>query len=148
MNRTGFDFSVGIQFDMYSTQWGRVARFLSLQFLLWRVQLAPPRLTLTIDRAFDAARGHFKSRDRDAVLSDPDHLREVQHPLLGLMHKPDPKLPPDKQDKRAVVPLDPGQWGQWLNGSIEQVESLIQVPGVEVFKHGAVDPAKQVELPI
>lgn len=58
------------------------------------------------------------------------------HPILALMHKPDPKLPADKQDKRAVVPLEPGCWDQWLNGSIEQAQSLICVPGVEVIRHG------------
>jgi len=70
------------------------------------------------------------------------------HPLLGLMHKPDPKLPADKQDKRAVVQLEPGQWDQWLNGTTQQAEALIQVPEMELFRHGAVDPSKQVEIPL
>ena len=70
------------------------------------------------------------------------------HPLLGLMHKPEPKLPPDKQDKRAVVPLEQGQWDQWLNGSTTQAEELIRVPDVGLFKHGAADAAQQITLPI
>jgi hypothetical protein len=70
------------------------------------------------------------------------------HPLLGLMHKPDPKLSPDKQDKRAMVPLERGHWDQWLNGSIEQAEALINVPDMSLFKHAAADPAKQIDLPI
>ena len=65
------------------------------------------------------------------------------HPLLGLMHKPDPKLPPDQQDKRCPVPLDPGQWDAWLNGKTAQAEALIQVPGVELFQAG---PASQAEI--
>lgn len=68
------------------------------------------------------------------------------HPLLGLMHKPDPKLPADKQDKRAVVSLERENWDQWLNGSLEDAAELIQVPPVELFRHGAADPAKQVAL--
>lgn len=68
------------------------------------------------------------------------------HPLLGLMHKPDPKLPADKQDKRAVVSLERQNWDQWLNGNIEQASDLIQVPPVELFNHGAADPSKQVSL--
>lgn len=70
------------------------------------------------------------------------------HPLLKLMHKPDPKLPADQQDKRAVVSLEPSQWDQWLNGSVAQAEALIQVPVVELFRHGAVDQSKQVPLTI
>ena len=58
------------------------------------------------------------------------------HPLLGLMRKPDPKFPPDKQDKRAVVSLEVGQWDQWLNGSAAQAGELIQVPDVALFQHG------------
>jgi len=58
------------------------------------------------------------------------------HPLLGLMHKPDPKLPPDRQDKRAVVPLEPAQWDAWLGGSPQQAQELIQVPPPELFRAG------------
>ena len=58
------------------------------------------------------------------------------HPVLGLMHKPDPNLPADQQDKRAVVPLSEGDWDQWLHGSVAQAEALIQVPTVEIFRHG------------
>ncbi len=68
------------------------------------------------------------------------------HPLLGLMHKPDPKFPADKQDKRAVVSLEQGDWDQWLNGTVAQAQPLIRVPAVELFRHLAADPAKQTEL--
>lgn len=70
------------------------------------------------------------------------------HPLMRLMHRPDPKRPPDKQDKRAVVPIERADWGTWLNGTIEQAEALIKLPPVEAFKHRAHDPTLQVELPI
>ncbi|MFC3147258.1 hypothetical protein [Piscinibacterium candidicorallinum] len=29
-----------------------------------------------------------------------------QHPLMSRMHKPDPKLPPDPQDKRSVIAIE------------------------------------------
>lgn len=55
------------------------------------------------------------------------------HPLLGRLHKPDPKLPPDQQDKRSLIHLDPGSWDQWLNGTIEEARALIQPQASEVF---------------
>ena len=69
------------------------------------------------------------------------------NPLLSLMHKPDAKLAPDKQDKRAVVPLERGDWDQWLGGSVAQAEELIQVPDVNLFRHGPADTTKVVSLP-
>lgn len=70
------------------------------------------------------------------------------HPLLKLFHKPDPKLPGDKQDKRAVVPIERVDWDMWLNGSIDDAMSLIQLPSLHLFAHGAADPSKQIDLPI
>jgi putative SOS response-associated peptidase YedK len=70
------------------------------------------------------------------------------HPLLKLMHKPDPALPPDQQDKRSVIPIERAHWNQWLNGSIEEAMALVQVPDIDLFAHGAADPGKQVALPI
>jgi len=68
------------------------------------------------------------------------------HPLLGLMHKPDPKLPADKQDKRTIVSLEPNQWDRWLNGTNEQAAALIRVPDLSLFRHGAADPAKHLDI--
>lgn len=70
------------------------------------------------------------------------------HPLLKLMHKPDPKLPADQQDKRAVVPIDRAQWDQWLHGSLDQARALIQLPPQGLIQHGAADPAKTMPLPV
>lgn len=66
------------------------------------------------------------------------------HPLLSLMHKPDGAIPPDK---RAVAPIEAGDWDQWLHGSVSDAEALIQVPPTARFRHSAADPAKQVDLP-
>ena len=68
------------------------------------------------------------------------------HPLLSLMHKPDPTKSSLAQDKRAVVPIERAQWDEWLRGTVQQAEALIQVPDAEVFRHGSADPAKQVLL--
>ena len=74
------------------------------------------------------------------------------HPLLKLMHKPerDPQgqlLPVDKQDKRAVVPLEREVWDEWLHGTPDQADSLIKLPAPELFRHGSVNPHKNIRLP-
>jgi putative SOS response-associated peptidase YedK len=58
------------------------------------------------------------------------------HPLLGRLHKPDPKLPDDAQDKRSLVLLEPDQWAVWLHGSIEEARALLLPPPAAWF-----DPA-------
>ena len=73
------------------------------------------------------------------------------HPLLRLMHRPEvdkagQPLPPDKQDKRAVVPLEEGDWDAWLHGTVDQARALIRVPSLEVFEHGPEEPGKRVAL--
>lgn len=55
------------------------------------------------------------------------------HPLLGRLHKPDPKLPPDQQDKRSLIHLEPGCWDQWLSGTIEDARALIVPRASEFF---------------
>jgi putative SOS response-associated peptidase YedK len=70
------------------------------------------------------------------------------HPLLRLMHRPDPRMPPDQQDKRAVVPVEREDWEQWLTGTQEQSEQLIRLPAIELFRHSAVDIENQVTLPV
>lgn len=73
------------------------------------------------------------------------------HPLLSLMHKPEVDKATGQQlaeqDKRAVVPLSRDQWDEWLHGTVEQADGLIQLPPLEVFRHGAADLAKNVPLP-
>jgi putative SOS response-associated peptidase YedK len=74
-------------------------------------------------------------------------------PLLALMHKPEVDkitkevLPASKQDKRAVTPIEKDRWDEWLHGSPEQADALIQLPAPEIFLHGAADPAKNIPLP-
>jgi putative SOS response-associated peptidase YedK len=61
------------------------------------------------------------------------------HPLLNRLHKPDPKLPPDAQDKRAIVPLDPETWQIWLNGTAEEAWELLQPLPADVFDAGPAE---------
>ena len=58
------------------------------------------------------------------------------HPLLARMHKPDPKLPDDQQDKRTVVPIEREHWDQWLTGTVDQADELRRVPALEIFDAG------------
>jgi len=55
------------------------------------------------------------------------------HPLLGRLHKPDPRLPADAQDKRSVVPLEPADWDAWLDGDEATARALLQVPPADRF---------------
>ena len=79
------------------------------------------------DRTFRAIDLKTGKRNPDALTVNAD-----AHPLMSRMHRPDPKRPPDRQDKRSVVSLEPDQWDQWLNGTVGQAEELIMsTPGVK-----------------
>ena len=58
------------------------------------------------------------------------------HPLMGRMHKPDPRLGPDQQDKRSVVVVERADWGRWLSAPRSQAIELLRLAPVEVFEHG------------
>jgi len=68
------------------------------------------------------------------------------HPLLALMHKPDPQLPAEAQDKRTVIPIERNDWDKWLNGTLEDAMSLVKLPEPDLFVHGAADPLQQIDL--
>lgn len=55
------------------------------------------------------------------------------HPLMRRMHKPDPKLPPDQQDKRSVIPIQPADVDQWLAGTQAEASALLRLAPVEEF---------------
>lgn len=59
------------------------------------------------------------------------------HPLMRRMHKPDAKLPADRQDKRSVIPLEASDFDQWLEGTVEQATGLMKLAPVEVFEAGS-----------
>lgn len=55
------------------------------------------------------------------------------HPIMSRMHKPDPKLGPDEQDKRSVIAIEEDDVDQWLTGTAEEVEPLLRPPPMEVL---------------
>ena len=57
-------------------------------------------------------------------------------PLMSRMHRPDPKLPPDQQDKRSVVVIEPSNFDAWLEGSIDDARTLIRLAPRDVYSAG------------
>lgn len=70
-------------------------------------------------------------------------LEQRIHPLMRRMHKPEPNLPPDAQDKRSVIPIDAGDVEQWLRGTVDEAQSLLRLAPVETFDAGPVSAASQ-----
>lgn len=54
------------------------------------------------------------------------------HPLMGRMHKPDPKFPADQQDKRRVISNEFGDVDRWLAGTVSEAQELLRVPALEL----------------
>ena len=61
------------------------------------------------------------------------------HQLLNRMHKPEPDLPPDKQDKRSVVPREHRDWEAWLHGTNDEAFGLIRLGLLELYDAGPAD---------
>lgn len=70
------------------------------------------------------------------------------HPLMRLMHKPDPTLPDDAQDKRSVVPLADDAIAAWLRGPEDEARAALVLPPIDAYRHGPEDPTRTVELPL
>jgi putative SOS response-associated peptidase YedK len=60
-------------------------------------------------------------------------LNADAHPLMNRMHKPDPKLGADQQDKRSVVAIEIEDVDQWLHGTVDAARSLVRLPQMEVI---------------
>ena len=58
------------------------------------------------------------------------------HPLMRRMHKPDPALPPDRQDKRSVIAIEAHEVERWLHGPLEDARGLLQPPAEALLRHG------------
>jgi len=56
------------------------------------------------------------------------------HPVMRRMHKPDPTLPTDAQDKRSVVAIEPDDYERWLGGSLDDIRPLITAPALEILE--------------
>jgi putative SOS response-associated peptidase YedK len=61
------------------------------------------------------------------------------HPLMRRMHKPDPKLPPDRQDKRSVVAIAPADVDTWLFGGLPLAAGLVELSPEADFDAGPAD---------
>ena len=66
------------------------------------------------------------------------------HPMLNRLHKPDPKLPADSQDKRSVVALMPADWPAWLSGDEAQARALMTLPDEALFDKADVTRTDEV----
>jgi len=60
-------------------------------------------------------------------------LNADDHPLMRRMHKPDPKLGPDQQDKRSVIPIELEDVNTWLLGNQQEASRLLQLAPAEIF---------------
>jgi putative SOS response-associated peptidase YedK len=63
-------------------------------------------------------------------------LNADSHPLMKRMHKPEPQLAPDAQDKRSVIAIEPADVNSWLHGSADEAQKLVRLPPTEVFEAG------------
>ena len=66
------------------------------------------------------------------------------HPLLGRLHKPDPTLPADQQDKRAVAHIDPADWSTWLHGPVAEAQARLDVQAQVVNRRMPLVPERDV----
>ncbi len=62
------------------------------------------------------------------------------HPLMRRMHKPDPKLPAERQDKRSVIAIELADVDRWLHGSQQEALALLRAPLLEVVDGSPVHP--------
>ena len=50
------------------------------------------------------------------------------HPVMSRMHKPDPDLPPNAQDKRSVISVEQRDVKLWLEGELSDISGLLVPP--------------------
>ncbi len=61
-------------------------------------------------------------------------LNADAHPLMRRMHRPDPKRPPELQDKRSVVPIALADTDRWLAAPRDEAAQLVQLAPAEDFE--------------
>lgn len=57
------------------------------------------------------------------------------HPIMSRMHKPDPRLGPNEQDKRSVIALEHDDIALWLGGQPGQIGALLRPPSVQALAY-------------
>jgi hypothetical protein len=55
---------------------------------------------------------------------------------MSRVHKPEPKLGPEQQDKSSVVPIEMADVDRCLFGTVDDATTLVRLPPVEVFAAG------------
>lgn len=55
------------------------------------------------------------------------------HPTMSRMHKPNTKLPPDRQDKRSVVAIERDKVEQWLCASWADAQQFLLPPSANLI---------------
>lgn len=56
---------------------------------------------------------------------------------MSRVHMPEPKLGPEQQDKRSVVPIEMADVDRWLFDTVDDATTLVRLPPpVEVFAAG------------
>ena len=63
-------------------------------------------------------------------------LNADDHPLMNRIHRPDPKRPPNMQDKRSVVSIELADDDTWLCGTQAEAQKLMQLLPVDLFDAG------------
>jgi len=63
-------------------------------------------------------------------------LNADAHALMSRMHKPDPKLGPEQQDKRSVVAIEPADVDAWLHAPPAQAAALVRLSDPDSFDAG------------
>ncbi len=63
------------------------------------------------------------------------------HPIMSRMHKPDPKLPADRQDKRSVVAIESADVDRWLRASNEEAVGVVRAPAADLIEAGPLAAA-------
>lgn len=75
-------------------------------------------------------------------------LNADDHDLMKYMHRPDPKRPPEMQDKRMVVILPKGLYEAWLDApASESTEFMRQYPADRLVATPEPAPPKIGETP-
>jgi hypothetical protein len=62
------------------------------------------------------------------------------------MHKLDPKLPPDQQEKRSMVAIEFNDIDVWLLGQNDEAAWMMRVSPVEVFEAASQEPKYAIRL--
>ena len=62
------------------------------------------------------------------------------------MHKPDPALPPERQDKRSVVILQAQHEAAWLRGTPDEAAAVVGLAPAELFDAGPVAETGKADL--